>query len=131
MQRIKMKDFIKYADKVEKLSYVQCKESLLDFLHENSVYRAAIKEKALSPLELRMSKKTATNKLKLLERPDENAVKKPKQLYAKTGEVRLRDVSPTKLSNKHILMKHYGRWFVEPSNFNDGMQKSSKTKYIL
>lgn len=125
----KMKDFSKYAEKIQKLSYIECKDNLIDYLNKNSVYRKTIKERTLDPYELRQFNKKRQKKMKLLKRP--SIKKKPPQLYAKTGEIRLRDVSPTKIANKRLLMEEYGKWFNQPGEFNEALYQSSKTKYIL
>ena len=68
-------------------------------------------------------------KLKLIQRPDESEAK-PVQMYAKTGEIRLRDVSPTQLKNKHLRTKNYGRWYVQPQNFNNVMKMVPDLEYV-
>ena len=109
-----IKKFEKYADRIEKLSYIRCKESLLDFITNRSIVRTTIIDKARDPFERIKKKKTA--KLTLIEREKEE-VKKPTTLYAKTGEIRLREVSPDKLVNKSSRMKKYGRWYLKPDQW--------------
>ena len=86
--------------------------------------RKAIIEKAKNPYERETNQKRKKLKLKLLERTKEEDTLKPVQLYAKTGEIRLRDLSPSKLRNKNLRMKNYGRWYVQPDNFNDLLKLS-------
>lgn len=126
----KIKDFEKYAEQIQKLSYVQCKESLIDYITNKSIYRKTIDEKNKDPYELRKAKNKKKVKLTLLERPSEDD-NKFEQKYAKTGEIRLRDLSPGMMRHKRLRMKNYGRWYVQPQNFNDIMKNSKEMRYIL
>lgn len=125
-----MKDFEKYAETIQKLSYVECKNNLLEYMNKNSPYRMTIKERTLDPFELRQfMKNKRAHKMKILKKP--SAKKQPNVLYAKTGEIRHRDISPTKLANKRLIMDQYGKWFNQPEEFNQALHHNSKTKYIL
>ena len=109
-----IKSFESYAEKIEKLSYVRCKESLIDFITNRSIVRTTIIDKARDPYEKVKRKETA--KLVRIEREVEEV--KPPVMYAKTGEIRLRDLSPTVLKDKSKRMKRYAKWYLKPEQFS-------------
>lgn len=90
--------------------------------------RKTIIEKAKDPYKWEAKTKKKTPKVKLLQRPKPEEKKKPKQLYAKTGEIRTRDLSPSKFKNKQLRMKNYGRWYVEPNEFTKVLSLSPALK---
>jgi len=119
-----MKDFENYASQIEKTSYIRCKDNLIDYMNNKSPVRKLYLERKRDPF-LRAAK-SKKMKLEMMQRPTDD---KPKQMYAKTGEIRLRDLSPTQRRNKHVRMKNYGRWYVEPDSFNQVLKLTPTLQY--
>ena len=65
-----------------------------------------------------MINKVDYSKMEMIERVEEQP--KKLQMYAKTGEIRLRDVDKKLLEkgNRHKRMHSYGRWYMQPELFD-------------